>query len=456
MNKFEKTLEFIKQTITRESPFWMHIWLVGGCVRDELLGERYSDLDLLIDLPQGQKQFVEYMCLTYPDICRGPFYYQRYGTTAMDVVIDDALTLVECVEPHVENYADDGVTLLDTRFCSLQEDAVRRDYTCNALYKNLHSGQVADPTGMGLEDLNAGLLRTPRDPETIFRQDPVRMLRGIRFKHQKGFRLDDAAWDAILRCHNEIATSAPKRVRDELNKLLKTPSFGEAVNDLLICGLLKYVFPGLPDYFDDNTHLESCQEETTLWQHTRMALYTLLKEHPHADSISKLAVLMLDISDKAGIAQTQELLRGALIGKEKAGTVLHIIQTYQRYRSFFGMNQTYLGKPRSLPHFIVGLNGYKAEFRRIVRAMNSGMKPELRVPYNLLYDSSSLPDGKHGNSGRKKKMSGQGTETAKPMSNELLEAQKLRNRKRNQKRKEQRRRAKNKRKAAREAGKTNV
>ena len=447
MNKFEKTLEFIKQTVTQESPFWMHIWLVGGCVRDELLGERYSDLDLLIDLPQGQKHFVEYMCKTYPDVCRGPFYYQRYGTTAMDVIIDDVLTLVECVEPHIESYADDGVTLLETRFCSLEEDAVRRDYTCNALYKNLHSGQVTDPTGKGLDDLNAGLLRTPRDPETIYRQDPVRMLRGIRFKHQKGFRLDEAAWDAILRCHDEIAKSAPKRLRDELNKLLKTASFGEAVNDLLICGLLPYVFPGLNEYFEDNTHLDCCEEEgTTLWQHTRMSLYTLLKEHPHADTISKLVVLMIDIADKAGISQTQELLRGALIGKEKAGSVLHAIQCYQRFRSFYGENQTYLGKNRTLPRFIAGLNSNKAEFRRIVRAMNSGLRPELRLPYNIFYDNAKLPESRYAGQNRRKKMPTQPATVCETQP--LSEAQKLRNHKRNLKRKEQRRRAKAKLRAA--------
>ncbi|MBP5680022.1 MAG: hypothetical protein J6X31_03150, partial [Bacteroidales bacterium] len=137
MNKFEKSLHFISDKILPDSPFYGKIFLVGGCVRDELLGERYSDLDLLINLPNGQREFVEYMCKTYPETCKGPFYYQRYGTTAMDVEIDKTTTLVECVEPHIEAYAEDGVTLLETRFCSLEEDAMRRDYTCNALYKNL-------------------------------------------------------------------------------------------------------------------------------------------------------------------------------------------------------------------------------------------------------------------------------------------------------------------------------
>ena len=151
MNKFEKTLHFIKDVIHEDSPFYGQIYLVGGCVRDELLGERYSDIDLLVNMPNGQKAFIEYMCAEHADRCKGPFYYQRYGTTAMDVIIDDSLTLVECVEPHIEEYADDDITLLETRFCSLEEDASRRDYTCNALYKNLHTGKVLDPTGVRIK-----------------------------------------------------------------------------------------------------------------------------------------------------------------------------------------------------------------------------------------------------------------------------------------------------------------
>ena len=77
MNKFEKTLCFIKDTIREDSPFYGQIYLVGGCVRDELLGERYSDVDLLVNLPNGQKAFVEYMCREHADRCKGPFYYQR-------------------------------------------------------------------------------------------------------------------------------------------------------------------------------------------------------------------------------------------------------------------------------------------------------------------------------------------------------------------------------------------
>lgn len=390
LNKFEKTLSFISSQITKNSPFYGKIFLVGGCVRDELLHERYSDLDLLVNLPDGQKQFVEFMCASYPDVCKGPFYYQRYGTTAMDVIIDGATTLVECVEPHVEEYEEDGVTLRETRFCSLEEDAVRRDYTCNALYKNLSTGKVIDPTGYGLQDLNNRLLRTPRDPDMTFRQDPVRMLRGIRFKHQKGFMLDAAAWDAIINQHEEMRFAAPKRLRDELNKLLKARTLGDGIDDLLRCGLLDYIMPGLAPILSDPTPLEHAKNGHTLWEHTHNSLNTIIREHPHVDHQMRLTVLMTDIADRYGVAKVSELLRDAQVGKERVASIIHTIQMYQRFRSFYDRGE-YVGRNRALPHFIVGLGQRRDDFRRMVRALNHGLLDEYKLPFTVFYDNAQMP-----------------------------------------------------------------
>lgn len=394
MNKFEKTLRFIQQSITPESPFYEQIFLVGGCVRDELLGERYSDLDLLINFPDGQKQFVEYMCATYPQTCKGPFYYQRYGTTAMDIFIDGSMTLVECVEPHIEEYADDGQTLLQTRFCSLEEDSSRRDYTCNALYKNLHTSKVLDPTGTGIEDLKAGLLRTPSDPYQIYRQDPVRMLRGIRFKHQKGFRLDPICWDAICELHDEMRLSAPKRLRDELNKMLKARSFANGIDDLYKTGLLAYVMPGMEEVLANEELLPETIDTDgngmTLWQHTMLALNTLTHEHPHCETISKLTILVTDVALMYGKNVAAQLLANAGIGKEKIGSILHTIELYIRFSRMFEAG-VYQARPRDLPHLITALAGNRDEFRRLVRALNQGLCREYQRPWRVFYDNANLP-----------------------------------------------------------------
>ena len=437
MNKFEKSLRFIKRSILPDSPFYEQIYLVGGCVRDELLGERYSDLDLLINLPNGQREFVEYMCATYPETCKGPFYYQRYGTTAMDVIIDGTMTLVECVEPHIEAYAEDGVTLLETRFCSLEEDSSRRDYTCNALYKNLHTDEILDPTGRGVNDLKQGLLVTPSEPGMIYRQDPVRMLRGVRFKHQKNFRLDPLCWNAICENAGSMSVSAPKRLRDELNKMLKSRTFGEGVNDLLISGLLTYVMPGLTEFLKNDEQLPGANEGISLWQQTRMSMMTQTREHPHTDTLYKLAVLFMRIGLKYGREVVAQILFDSGIGKERVVSILHIIELYRRFSSMYE-GQTYVARPRDLPHFINSLSKRKDDFRRMVRALNQGMTPEAQLPWKVFYDEDFVPASKPAQS-RHRKPRAQAGEVATTSE---------RNRKRNQKRREQRKRARNRFKQA--------
>lgn len=390
MNKFEKTLDFIKQSITKDSEFYQQIYLVGGCVRDELLGERFTDLDLLINMPDGQKKFVEYMCATYPKQCRGPFYYKRYGTTAMDVYIDDVMTLVECVEPHVETYDETGTILLDTHFCTLEEDSVRRDYTCNALYKNLNSNKVLDPTGMGIKDLRDHFLRTPGDPYEIFRQDPVRMLRGVRFKHQKGFDLDPKAWDSILQLSDLIVGSSENRIREEMHKIIKSKDMAGGILDLYKSGMMKYLLPGLENYMGEDAHANYLREDFSIWRHTSLALDTLIKEHPHADTVSKIAILFMDVALTDGIEAAEKIIEHSFLGKEKISSVIFAIKCYLRYRTFFN-GRDYVAKSKVLPRFITSLNGSKAEFRRMVRALNHGMVREAALPYEVLYDGAEMP-----------------------------------------------------------------
>ena len=445
MNKFEKSLRFIKKSIAPGSPFYEKIYLVGGCVRDELLGERYSDLDLLINLPNGQRDFVEYMCATYPDICKGPFYYQRYGTTAMDVIIEGTFTLVECVEPHVEQYDEDGVTLLETRFCSLEEDSTRRDYTCNALYKNLHTDEILDPTGRGVTDLKEGLLITPSEPGMIYRQDPVRMLRGIRFKHQKNFRLDPNCWNAICENHAAMSVAAPKRLRDELNKMMKSRSFGEGINDLLISGLLPYVMPGLEEFLQSDKQLSGANEGITLWQKTRMALSTLTREHPHTDTIYKLAVLMMHVGLIHGRDAVAEILVNSGIGKERVISILHVIDLYKRFSKMYD-GQDYVARPRELPHFINSLSKRKDDFRRMVRALNQGMNTNAQLPWKIFYDEDFVPKPRQVRRNRRIPAGpvAQEGETSNAISAPATSpvSSSERNRKRNIKRREQRKRAK--------------
>jgi tRNA nucleotidyltransferase/poly(A) polymerase len=293
--------------------------------------------------------------------------------------------LVECVEPHVELYAEDGVTLLDTHFCSLEEDACRRDYTCNALYKNLHTGEVLDPTGSGRQDLKEGLLRTPGDPELIFRQDPVRMLRGIRFKHQKGFHFLPETWDAIVKHHEEMKDAAPKRVRDELNKIIKTKTLGEAFEDLYTCGLLPYIMPDLVEFIESDRCVPYLKDaDCTIWQHTRQMLRDLTNYYPHSDTTTRLAVLTLHLAEMGSKKAATQFLLNSQIGKERTSSVIHLLDMLFRSRTFY-QGGAYVARPRALPHFVKGLGRSVDAFRQLLRASNVGARDEYILPYDAFY-----------------------------------------------------------------------
>lgn len=415
MNKFEIVLKFIQDCITPESEFYQKIYLVGGCVRDELLGIRFTDLDLLINMPDGQKKFVEYMCEAYPKECKGPFYYKRYGTTAMDVRINGMFVLVECVEPHIEQYNEEGTELIDTHFCTLEEDAKRRDYTCNALYKNLHTGEVIDPTGMAIDDLKKKYLRTPGDPYEIFKQDPVRMLRGIRFKHQKGFKLDPKAWEAICVLHKSIVYSAETRMREEIHKMIKCKNTAGAFRDLYNSGLLAMLFPGMEKYMGRNVKPDYLYEKFSLWEHVKISLNVQIKEHPHTPTSAKLVVLFADIALKDGIEAVSSIINNSLLGKEKVSTTIQLLNCYLRLRSLY-VNGEYIGtRVQTLPRLIRSLGQHRNDFRRLVRALNHGMKQEYLLPYKIFFDDPELPqpkkpEPKKKNSNKAKKITSQDTQ----------------------------------------------
>jgi tRNA(Ile)-lysidine synthetase-like protein len=111
----------------------------------------------------------------------------------------------------------------------------------------------------------------------------------------------------------------------------------------------------------------------------------MCREHPNTDTILKLTVLVLDLAVVHGKEVAEETLRSAQIGRERVTTIMHYIQQYQRFRSFY-RNGEYIGRPRSLPHFITSLSHHKDDFRRMVRALNHGLAQEYQLPYTVFYD----------------------------------------------------------------------
>ena len=211
-------------------------WLVGGYVRDHLLGRPHPDLDVVVEDGLGFQVAGEFARRTRsPE----PVIFERFGTAQ----VRWRGHLVEFASARSESYAPDS-RKPDVGPASLEEDLRRRDFTVNALLMDLE-GTVHDPLGSGLEDLRRHLLRTPKDPEVTFRDDPLRMLRAVRFAAQLGFELDPSVLPAVRATRERLRPPvlSVERTADELRKLLisERPKLGLDLMDE--GGLLEIVFP---------------------------------------------------------------------------------------------------------------------------------------------------------------------------------------------------------------------
>lgn len=219
----------------------MEVYLIGGYVRDKLLGRQTKDIDLLVvgDGLMLAKKIAERFQPNPP-----VSLFKTYGTA--QIKLPDLE--VEVVGARKESYREDS-RKPDVEAGTLQDDLERRDFTVNTLYARLSvkdpkAGRVQDPFN-GLTDLKFKTIRTPLAPAKTFSDDPLRMLRAIRFATQLQFNIEPSALEGITAEKDRIRIISKERIADELNKIMLStkPSIGW---DLLFkTGLLDIIFPQL-------------------------------------------------------------------------------------------------------------------------------------------------------------------------------------------------------------------
>ncbi len=224
-------------------------YLVGGCVRDLLLGATPKDFDVATDAHPGEVRAVFRNCRLIGRRFRLAHVYFRGGK-----VIEVATFRKNPVD--VAEDVPDGGDLLITRdnvFGTAQEDAVRRDFTVNGLFYDVARAEVIDYVG-GRADLEANRIATIGDPEIRMREDPVRALRAVRFAARLGFTIAPDTFEAMRRHAAELGRCAPARVLEETFKILRCGRSARAFELLRACGALQVVLPALSaaqDGWDD-------------------------------------------------------------------------------------------------------------------------------------------------------------------------------------------------------------
>lgn len=220
----------------------MPAYLVGGFVRDKILGRDTKDADFVCI---GDAEALATATARRFDPVPRVDHFKNFGTAHIRVYGEFDLEFVgarkESYQPSSRKPAVEPGTLSD--------DQNRRDFTINAMAISLNpddQGTLLDPFG-GRNDLADGIIRTPLAPGQTFSDDPLRMMRAVRFATQLGFTIEEGTWQGIRQHADRISIISQERITDELNKILAAPKPSVGFDLLYKCGLLRLIFPQLVD-----------------------------------------------------------------------------------------------------------------------------------------------------------------------------------------------------------------
>ena len=216
-------------------------YLIGGFVRDKILGRPTKDADIVctgdgITLAQN----VAAMLPGKPHVS----FFKTFGTAQFRHNAFD----VEFVGARKESYSPDS-RKPEVTPGTIADDQLRRDFTINALAISLNKqdyGKLIDPFN-GIEDLHNKIIRTPLDPDITFSDDPLRMMRAIRFAAQLGFNITPDVFEAISRNKHRLKIISQERITDELNKIMASAKPSVGLELLFTSGLLREFFPQFAD-----------------------------------------------------------------------------------------------------------------------------------------------------------------------------------------------------------------
>ena len=250
--KDKAALDFLSKLV-QKGPFKGRVYLAGGAPRDMQLGADPKDLDVVVKGgATAGMDFAEWAAKEIGNYKAGsnPVLFPTFGTAKFTFagVTHQGHDLsdidVEAVAPRKEKYTP-GSRKPEVSAGELGDDVKRRDFTVNSLLHDLTTGETLDLTGMGKDDIKAGIVRTPLEPDVIFGEDPLRILRAARFTAKYNWKLPVFMMRSIKRNAKNLLTISKERIHDETNKMLLTDFPYKAFRLLQILGLMEYVFPSL-------------------------------------------------------------------------------------------------------------------------------------------------------------------------------------------------------------------
>ena len=221
------------------------VFVVGGFVRDLIMGKDPKDIDLLIDgdINAGAGiTFAEWFCKKENIFKKdsNPLVYGLYGTAMFQFMGEK----IECVAPRSEKYQNDSRKPVVSS-CTLEDDCFRRDFTVNSLFINISNNELVDYSKNGLNDIKNKVIRSTRNPDVIFTEDPLRILRAIRFAARFNSTIEEKTFEGMKRHVDRLEIISKERIQDEFSKMITSDNPEFAIRLLFEIGAYKYVFDKL-------------------------------------------------------------------------------------------------------------------------------------------------------------------------------------------------------------------
>lgn len=352
VKNYIEIIEHLKNIILG-TKFENHVFSVGGCERDLILDAPIKDIDIVIDLPNGGIEFANW--LKDNDYTVGSVVVYEHFGTAMFRLKDYPDEEIESVQTRKECYRDMESRNPETAFGTIMEDCQRRDFTINAIYRNISTGDILDLNGKSFDDITDGWIRACGDPNIIFSEDPLRILRAVRFKYRLGdrFLIEKNTYQGILTHKDRLSIISQERITDEFSKIITGKNAGQAFNFLVNLRVLHYIFP--------------CDlDEMTLESYMMGVLYNSIDAVPSNLEI-RLSRIFKTFSDN----KTEEIMRNMRYSNDVIKNVIWF-KNHSDAKSVSSIKglRKFMYECKTLPRFINALSVFRAdegeEFHRLV------------------------------------------------------------------------------------------
>ena len=285
-------------------------WAVGGYVRDTILGRDHPDLDVVVEDGRALELAERFAALAR---ARRPALFPRFGTAQ----VTWGARLVEFVSARAESYSPDSRKPF-VRPASVEEDLIRRDFTVNAMLMDFE-GNVLDPLG-GRRDVERRLLRTPQPAEVTFSDDPLRMLRAIRFAAELDFNLAPDLLPTIRRLRDRAGPPvlSVERISGELRLMLLCDRPAHALTLLDEAGLMETL---LPEVFACHGVEQGGFHVADVFGHTVLTVERAAELGP-SDLVLRLAALFHDVGKPLSVTPNHSFHGHAAVGADLARAAL--------------------------------------------------------------------------------------------------------------------------------------